>query len=226
MKKNKSAANEDVTIGSYISLTFAIVFFSGLMTSSSWYGIFDFATLNGAFGSIGGLGNFRGSGGSGARDGFIFALTLIPTIMFALGTVEVLDHFGALRAARKLMTPLLRPVLGIPGVAGLALISSFQNTDGGASLTRTLIEENEVTDEESVIFGCYQYCGGAPITNIFSSGAVLYTLTLADGSAAVTSSIGLCLAIVLVMKLLAANMMRLYLKTKSSKQVMEVEAHG
>jgi hypothetical protein len=30
------------------------------------------------------MANFRGKGGSGAIDGFMFALTLVPTVMFAL----------------------------------------------------------------------------------------------------------------------------------------------
>ncbi|WBA80724.1 nucleoside recognition domain-containing protein [Endozoicomonas sp. GU-1] len=76
------------------------------------------------------MGNtFRGAGGSGAADGFIFALTLVPTCMFALGMVGIFEHFGALEAARKLLTPILRRLMGIPGVSGLTLIASLQNTD-------------------------------------------------------------------------------------------------
>lgn len=41
-----------VTIGSYIALAFAVVFFSGLLQSNQWYGVFDFTTLNGAFGKV------------------------------------------------------------------------------------------------------------------------------------------------------------------------------
>jgi len=99
-----------VTIGSYIALAFAVVFFSGLLQSNQWYGVFDFTTLNGAF-----------------------ALTLIPTVMFALGMINVLEHYGALDAARKLLTPLLRPLMNIPGNTGLALIASLQSTDAGAA---------------------------------------------------------------------------------------------
>lgn len=131
-------ANQDrkVTVGCYIALAFAVIFFSGLLQSNQWYGIFDFTTLNGSFGSVVYSVNetadgiqtastsLRGKGGSGARDGFLFALTLIPTVMFALGMINVLEHYGALDAARKLLTPLLRPVLNIPGNTGLALIAS------------------------------------------------------------------------------------------------------
>ena len=38
-------------------------------------------------------------------DGFLFALGLVPTAMFALGMIAVLEHYGALKAARKMLTP-------------------------------------------------------------------------------------------------------------------------
>lgn len=111
-----TAQERKVTWGCYIALAFAVVFFSGLLQSNQWYGVFDFTTLNGAFGKVAynvsetadGLQvattSLRGQGGSGARDGFLFALTLIPTVMFALGMINVLEHYGALDAARKLLT--------------------------------------------------------------------------------------------------------------------------
>ncbi|MDK9754703.1 YjiH family protein, partial [Vibrio sp. D173a] len=34
-------AERKVTIGCYIALAFAVVFFSGLMQSNEWYGVFD-----------------------------------------------------------------------------------------------------------------------------------------------------------------------------------------
>lgn len=34
------------------------------------------------------------------------------------------------------MTPLLRPILGVPGITGLALITDLQSTDAGAALTK------------------------------------------------------------------------------------------
>ena len=155
--------NRKVTIGSFIALAFAIVFFSGLLKSNEWYGVFDFTTLNGSFGKVvysvqdtvdgveASTYTFRGKGGSGARDGFIFAFTLIPTVMFALAMIQVLEHFGALDAARKLLSPLLKPLLGIPGDR-LALIASLQSTDAGASMTRGLMDEGKLTDQRSDCF--------------------------------------------------------------------------
>lgn len=149
--------------GAYLSLLFAMVFFSGLLGGKEWYGVFDFTTLNGAFGKVvSGVSlqtdtldvaqsAFRGKGGYGAMDGFLFAFGLIPAVMFALGMINVLEHYGALRAARKLLTPLLRPLMGIPGSTGLAMIGSLQSTDVGASLTRVLADEGQITERHGAV---------------------------------------------------------------------------
>ncbi|NOH60413.1 nucleoside recognition domain-containing protein [Vibrio sp. RE88] len=219
-----------VTWGCYVALAFAVIFFSGLMKSGEWYGVLDFTTLNGSFGQVAynvtetadgveaATTSLRGKGGSGARDGFIFALTLIPTVMFALGVINVLEHYGALDAARKLLTPLLRPLMGIPGSSGLALIASLQSTDAGAAMTRQLKDEGRLTKRETDVFTMFQFTAGATIVNFFSSGAVLFTLTLADGSLAVTSSIGLAVTIMFVFKFVGANLFRIYLNITEGKQ--------
>ncbi|CAM7545953.1 MULTISPECIES: nucleoside recognition domain-containing protein [Citrobacter] len=221
--------------GAYFALAFAAVFFSGLLGGKEWYGVFDFTTLNGAFGRVvSGVSQqgdaittttsaFRGVGGNGAMDGFLFALGLIPAVMFALGMINVLEHYGALRAARRLLTPLLRPLLGIPGNTGLAMIGSLQSTDVGASLTRNLSDEGQITEKEKDIFAMFQFSAGAMITNFFSSGAILFTLMAMDGTPAVPTSIGVCIMVMFVMKIFGANLMRLIL-TFSGKKAPAVTA--
>lgn len=218
-----------VTPGAWLALAFAVVFFSGIASGDSWYGIFDFTTLNGAFGRVvsgvqlndGTLTtstiSFRGVGGHGAMDGFLFALGLIPAVMFALGMINVLEHYGALRAARRLLTPLLRPLLGLPGHTGLALIGSLQSTDVGASLTRNLAEQGEISEDERDVFAMFQFSAGAMLTNFFGSGAVLFALVAADGSVVVPASIGSCIAVMFIMKIVGANVMRLCLLTRRGK---------
>ncbi len=218
-----------VTPGAWLALAFAIVFFSGIASGNSWYGIFDFTTLNGAFGRVtsgvqlndGTLATstatFRGVGGHGAMDGFLFALGLIPAVMFALGMINVLEHYGALRAARRLLTPMLRPLLGLPGNAGLALIGSLQSTDVGASLTRNLAEQGEITENERDVFAMFQFSAGAMLTNFFGSGAVLFALVAADGSLLVPASIGSCIAVMFIMKIVGANVLRLCLNIGQRK---------
>ncbi|MBK4715874.1 MULTISPECIES: nucleoside recognition domain-containing protein [Tenebrionibacter/Tenebrionicola group] len=224
MTTPNTTLTERVGPGAWLALGFAVIFFSGMLGGNQWYGIFDFTTLNGAFGRVvssasindGTLATttsaFRGVGGHGAMDGFLFALGLIPAVMFALGTINVLEHYGALKAARRLLTPLLRPLLGLPGSAGLAMIGSMQSTDVGASLTRNLKDEGELDEDERDVFSMFQFSAGAMITNFFSSGAILFTLMLADGSSAVPTSIGACIAVMFIMKIVGANILRFILK--------------
>ncbi|WP_159565132.1 nucleoside recognition domain-containing protein [Budvicia diplopodorum] len=193
----------------------------------------DFTTLNGAFGKVvTGVsqvddalkttnGTFRGTGGSGAMEGFLFAFGLIPSVMFALAMINVLEHYGALDAARKLLSVILRPLLGIPGVTGLAIIGSLQSTDVGASLTRALSDEEKITAKEKEVLTMFQFSGGAMITNFFSSGAVLFTLVLASGELAVPTTIGACIGVIFIMKVFGANLMRLYLAFFSDKNEQE-----
>lgn len=217
-------------VKAYIALIFAIVFFSGLCKTDRWYGVFDFSTLDGAFGTTvasvvqndeGGLtvkkSNLRGAGGSGAKDGFLFAFTLVPTVMFALGVLNIVESYGALRAACQLLTPLLRPLLGIPGAAGLALIASLQSTDSGASITKDLVATGHLTDKEKTIFTMFQFSAGATITNFLSSGAVLFTLVNEDGTPVLPATIGLCLAVIFVMKIVGANIFRFYINLFATK---------
>ncbi len=79
---------------------------------------FDFSVLNGSFGQLPGANgattSFRGAGGTGAKDGFLFALELAPSVILSLGIISITDGLGGLRAAQQLMTPVLKPLLGIP----------------------------------------------------------------------------------------------------------------
>lgn len=47
---------------------------------------------------------------------------------------------------------------------------------------------------------------------------MLFTLTLADGSAAVTSSIGLAVGVMFIFKIVGANLFRLYLNLTEGKE--------
>ena len=223
------AHDDKVTIGAYVSLIFAIVFFSGLCATKEWWGIFDFTTMNGSFGTLvasvadkGGeltssMANFRGKGGSGAIDGFMFALSLVPSILFSVAMVTVFEHFGALRAAAWCLTPILRPGMGLPGTTTLAIIASLQSTDAGAALTRSLKDSGQLTEREANIFATFQMTAGAAVGNFLSSGVVVFTLTAADGSHAVPTTIGACLGVILLGKVFAANLMRLFLIRSAKK---------
>ena len=86
-ENNQAAASEDdqdvghVGVGAYVALIITILFFSGLfynIDGYKWLGSFDFTTLAGGFGKIDGL-TYIGKGGFGARQGFLFALSLFPS---------------------------------------------------------------------------------------------------------------------------------------------------
>ena len=195
--------------------------------------VLDFNTLNGKFGKV--LlpekadkpgehpGNFSGDGGVGARQGFMFALTLMPTTLFAMGIIAVLEHYGALEAMRRLLQRILKPLMGIPGDTGLAMIASFQSTDAGAALTRALYDEGKLNAQERDIFAMFQFSAGAPITNFLSSGAALLALTAAAAVAGgeaekVPTTIGACLAVIFIFKVVGANLMRFYLRLVARKE--------
>ena len=176
-EKNQSK----VGVGAYIALAVAILFFSGLfmkVEGMKWLSAFDFTTLGGTFGTMKdpAKNTFIGAGGVSAKDGFLFALSLAPTVMLALGCLEVLTHYGAIRAAHKLLTPLLHPLLSLPGKTGLALITDLQSTDAGAALTKELYDEGEITRKELTIMGAWQYSGAGLINNYFAIGSALFSV--------------------------------------------------
>ena len=199
---------EKVGLSAYISLFFAICFFSGVFykmpESYKWLEAFDFTTLIGKFGTIAGSGNFIGSGGVSARQGFMFALSLVPGVMLALGLLEVLSHYGALRAAQKLMTPLLRPILGLPGTTGLALITDLQSTDAGAALSKGLRDDKLITKDNLVVMSAWQYAGAGLVNNYFSIASALFFAFLVP--------VWIPLVIMFVLKFVGGIFVRIMLK--------------
>ena len=217
------------------------------------FSVFDFNTLNGKFGKVVipdakakeakakdsaaqddaakaapvyTTGNFSGEGGVGARQGFMFALTLVPTTLLAMGIIAVLEHYGALEAMRRLLQRILRPLMGSPGDTGLAMIASFQSTDAGAALTRALYDQGQINAREREIFCMFQFSAGATITNFLGSGAALLALTsvAADGTTqGVPTTIGICFAVLFLFKFFGANLMRLYLNFADRKTPAQPE---
>lgn len=205
--------NEKVGIGAYVSLLIALCFFSGVFynmpAAYKWLGAIDFTTLIGKFGALTGGGTFVGKGGLSARAGFLFALTLVPGVMLAMGLLEVLSHYGALKAAQKLMTPLLKPILGVSGITGLALITDLQSTDGGAALTRGLWDEGKITKENLVVIAAWQYAGAGLINNYFSIASALFAAFLVP--------VWLPLVIMFCLKFVGGALIRLVMNTVYKK---------
>ena len=143
-----------VGFGAYIALALAIIIFSGVFykmpDAYKWLGAFDYTTLIGKYGTIAGTAsNFQGSGGFSARAGFLFSLNLFPGVMLAMGLIEVLSFYGALRAAQVILTPLL---------------------------TRALHDEGRITTKNLVTICAWQYTGAGCVSNYYSTVSGLFTL--------------------------------------------------
>ncbi len=202
LQEEKEQRKARVTISGLISLIIALLLFSGVFTSaSSFLGAIDFTNLVGSFGTIGDTGmSFRGSGGLGAKDGFLFAITFFPAIMTALGLVRVVRAYGGLECAAALLTPVLRFTMGVPGIVAVTLVDSLSCCDSAAALTRGHYEAGEMTADERDIFVAFQFPSSALITNYFASGPALF------GIMGVAS--GIPLAVCFITKLIGANVFR------------------
>lgn len=217
MEDKKKPSN--VPMSGYISLIVAIIIFSGIFAKFKGpLKVLDFTTLTGEFGKIAGKNTFRGTGGVGARDGFLFAFTLAPMIMTALGIIRVVEGFGGLEAGAKSLNRVLKAIIGVPGIASLALVASFTSSDAGAALTKQLVDEKSITPEERDIFASFQLPGSATINNYFSSGSALFgTLTVA---------VGVPLLVVLIIKVIGANIYRFIICKHLRKNEKGVEQNA
>ncbi len=200
-----------VTWKGWLSLAFLIILFSGTLGSQTgWLKAFDLNSLVGAFGKAEGAKiAFVGTGGFGAKEGMMVGLSLIPTVMVAQGLLDVCESYGALKAAAKLFHPLLRPLLGIPGVAGLAFVSSFTSSDVGAFITKDMYEKGEITDDERTVFAAYQYAGSGTVNNTVAAGAALVPISVLP--------IGAIIGMIIIVKIIGANLVRMYLKVYHKK---------
>lgn len=135
----------------------------------------------------------------------MFALSLVPSVMFAIGCIEVLDHYGAIKAAQRLLTPLLKPLLGLPGLTGLALITDLQSTDAGAALTKELYDNKLIGKKELTVMGAWQYSGAGLINNYFMIGSAVF--------AYLTVPLLLPLILMFVFKFIGAIYVRIILNT-------------
>ncbi|TGD32896.1 hypothetical protein C9F10_17425 [Salmonella enterica subsp. enterica serovar Poona] len=116
---------------------------------------------------------------------------------------------GALLAAQQLRTPILKPLLGIPGICSLALIANLQNTDAAAGMTKELAQEGEITERDKVIFAAWQTSGSAIITNYFSSGVAVFAF--------LGTSVIIPLVVILLFKFIGANLLRIWINIEERR---------
>ena len=172
---NENQTGKKFSLVGLIMLALAFLVFSGMFTDAEGpLKVVDFTNLLGSFGKIAESSDFRGKGGVSAREGFLFALTLCPTVMVAMGLIQVFENYGALKTAEQLLTPVLRPILGIPGQASLALVGGLSSSDAGAALTRGLYDSGQLTEDERDIFTTFQYSSSGIIANYFGGASSLF----------------------------------------------------
>jgi spore maturation protein SpmB len=201
-----SKTDEKVGVVGYLALIFAALFFSGLFTNSE--GILkalDFQTYLGSYGKIceaAYSSGIVGSGGSGVREGFFQALSIAPVMIFSVAFIGCIEYLGGLKAAQKLLTPVLRPLMGVPGICGLAMIINWQSSDASSAQARELYDAGYISRKERERLVAYEFITAACIGVFFSNGAIILPY--------LTIPTGLMLVIVLLNKFVAANLMRLY----------------
>lgn len=189
-----------------LALAIALISFSGIFRNANgpWH-ILDFQTFVGAFGVIGNAGRagIVGSGGFGIKEGFFQAINMAPNMIFSVAFLAVVEYYHGLRSAEKLLTPVLKPVAGIPGNAAGILITNWQSSDASAALTISLFSDGAIDAKERDITVAYCFVAAATFGVFFSTGSMLFPY--------IVISTGPLLLTILVMKFVAANLMRLYL---------------
>jgi nucleoside recognition membrane protein YjiH len=208
-----------VSIMGYVILVCAFLILSGLLASApGGLQAFDFNSLTGEFGTMksAAKNTFLGAGGTGAKQGFLFGLTLVPGVMLSLGIMSIVEQTGGLKIARRWLTPIMRPLFGLPGCSSLAMIASMQSTDAGASLTKIFFEHGEMNDQERIIFTQYELSGSAAISNYITIGSAAFSVMLVP--------IALPLFIILVIKMVGANITRAVLSKFYTAPPMAAEA--
>lgn len=194
-------------IRGFVALILFVLIFSGALQSIPVVKVLDFNNMMGEFGLVKGAeGNFQGVGGVGAKQGFMVAFAQLPLVMLAMGVVALATEYKALLAAKVLFTPILRPLLGIPGVAGLTFVSNLNSSDGAAIMTLDLFEQGLITEDERTIFVGYQ---------LPSSGMIVATVTLLAMAPQLVVAPMVIFGVLFVMKLLNGNFVRLALKLRA-----------
>lgn len=82
----------------------------------------------------------------GARKGWgIFTKSMLPSILMAYVLIQILNVTGLMDLVGKIFTPVMR-LLGLPGIAIVALISGFFSKGGGCATAALLYTEGSITE--------------------------------------------------------------------------------
>lgn len=213
MEQNETKKKEKLGILAYLSFAFVFLFFSGIFRGApAPFSLLDLSTYQGEFGTIveGAAPGFVGKGGSGLNNLFATILTICPPIMFCMGVLDVVEYYGGLKVAGKLLTPVLKVIMGVPGEAGIVLITNLQSSDASAAITKGLLDNGSINKKQWKILLAYVMPGPALLGMMVSYGVLLYPYL------AVSS--GVIIVAVIISKFLAANVMRFFIKKQTVQQ--------
>lgn len=200
--KQEEMRTKKLGVGAYIALIFCVILYSGIFKDAegALRGL-DFNNWLGKFGTIGDTGkNFLGTGGVGARHALLLGMSVVPAVFLSMGLMECFTAYGAIDAAGKLLSFILRPIMGVPGYMAIPMMASLTSSDAGASLNYSFHEQGLITDKERDILCMWLLCAAGLLTN--------YITAYGFVSEIITVSFGLPFLLVLAMKFLTANVVR------------------
>ena len=182
---------------------------SAVFGEKSLLSLLDFRALAGSFGCIETSEGVRicdvvPKGGAGAKAGFLYCLSLVPSIMLTCGILGVLRFWRTDLAAQKLFSPLVRALCGLPGTAALAMMASLQSSDAGALETKELFARGKLTQKQRDVLAMWQFSSSGTLINVFSNGLAVLPFLV--------TPVGEILLVIIGAKFLGANLMRLYLQ--------------
>lgn len=194
----------------YLALILTILFLSGIFSGSEGpLAALDFTNTLGQFGDLGVVHDegavtlardFRGMGGFGVRDGFAIVLQIAPAICLAFGVIELFNHYKGLEAAQKILTPIMKPLLNLPGASTVAFVANLISPDAGAALTNSFYEEGAISLNQNLIMTSFMFSAPAILVNYFALGSPIFPL--------LPVSMSVLLGIIIVMKFVGAFISR------------------
>ena len=162
-----------------------------------------------ALGSIMGVGNLFNTIMNTAHDLLINTVFFIMAISVITGALSsLMAEFGVISLLNKLISPLMRPIYGLPGAASLGILSTFVS-DNPAILTLAK------TDSFTKYFKPYQIPALCNLGTSFGMGMILVTYMMGLGregiiGAALIGVLGACIGSVVSVRLMMSKTKKYY----------------
>ena len=213
-EQSNGSKKEKIPWYAYVVLLLTIIIFAGFFGKSTTpLKALDFNNLLGNFGALGQVeegakvtlaNDFKGIGGSGAREGILLVLSISPAIIVAFGIIEICTQYKGILAAQVLFSPIMKVLMGVPGAAAISVVTSLTSSDAGAGLVKSLADENYLNDRQRIILTSFELLAPSILVNFFAMG-----VTVSDY---ITRPISIALLVIIIMKVVGANIARILVK--------------